>query len=125
MVQPCEIAVKSLVPSIRSALARELTQTHGLKQKDVASLLGVTQSAVSKYTTSVRGALLKIENTEEVRPMIKEMVVSLANGRMPRYEFMRRFCEVCEIIRRQRLMCELCKRSDPSFDVLECFVCSK
>ncbi len=121
---PCEVAVRSLVPAIRSAIARELTQTYGLKQKDVASLLGVTQTAVSKYTRQVRGTILKIEEVEEVQPTIKEIVVSLANGRMSKYELVGRLCTACEIIRRKRLMCELCKRSDPSIDVQQCFVCS-
>ena len=123
MLLPCEVAVKSLVPAIRSVIARELIQSYGLKQKDVANLLGVTQTAVSKYTRHVRGAVLKIEEVEEVQPMIREIVVSLANGRMSRYELVAKFCVACEVIRRKGLMCELCKRSDPSIDIQQCFVC--
>jgi len=123
MLFPCEVAVKSLVPAIRSAVARELTQTYGLKQKDAATLLGVTQTAVSKYTRHVRGTVLKIEDVEEVQPRIKEIVVSLANGHMSKYELVAEFCVVCEIIRRKGLMCELCKLSDPSIDVQQCVVC--
>lgn len=124
MLLPCEVAVKSVVPAIRSAIAIELTQTYGLKQKDVANLLGVTQTAVSKYTRHVRGTAFKIEKAEEAKPTLKEIVVSLADGRMSKYEFVERFCLTCEIIRRKRLMCELCKRSDPSIDVQQCHVCS-
>ena len=123
MLLPCEVAVKSVVPSIRSAIAKELTQTYGLKQKDVANLLGVTQTAVSKYTRHVRGTVIKIEEVEEVRPMINEIVVLLVNGSIPRYELVGRLCGICEIVRRKRLMCELCKRTDPSIDVQKCFVC--
>jgi len=123
MLLPCEVAVKSLVPSLRSAIAKELTQTYGLKQKEVATLLGVTQTAVSKYMRQVRGIVIKIEEVEEVRPMINEIVVLLANGRIPRNELVRRLCKICEIIRRERLMCELCKRTDPSIDIQRCFVC--
>ena len=123
MILPCEVAVKSLVPALRSAIARELTQTYGLKQKDVANLLGVTQTAVSKYTRHVRGTVLKIEGVEEVQPTLKEIVVSLANGRMSKYELAAKFCVACEIIRQKGLMCELCKLSDPTIDVQQCFVC--
>lgn len=124
MLLPCEVAVKSLVPAIRSVLARELIQSYGLKQRDVANLLGVTQTAVSKYTRHVRGTVIKIEDVEEVQPTIKEIVVSLANGRMSKYELVAKFCVACQIIRRQHLMCGLCKRSDPSIEVQQCFVCS-
>jgi len=123
MLLPCEVAVKSLVPALRSAIARELAESYGLKQKDVARLLGVTQTAVSKYTRHVRGIVLKVEDVEEIQPTLKEIVVSLVDGRMSKYELVARFCVVCEIIRRKGLMCELCKRSDPSIDVQQCFVC--
>jgi hypothetical protein len=123
MLLPCEVAVKSLVPAIRSAIARELTETYGLKQKDVARLLGVTQTAVSKYTRHVRGIVLKIEEVEEIQPTLREITVSLANGGMSKYELAIKFCVACEIARRKRLMCELCKLSDQSIDVQQCFVC--
>jgi len=123
MLMPCEVAVKSLVPSIRSAIAKELTQTYGLKQTEVANLLGVTQTAVSKYTRHIRGTVIEIEEIEEVRPIFKETVVLLANGNISRYELAGRFCEICEIVRGKRVLCELCKRSDPSIDIQKCFVC--
>ncbi|MCP8310568.1 MAG: hypothetical protein L6N94_03625 [Candidatus Methylarchaceae archaeon HK01M] len=123
MLLPCEVAVKSLVPAFRSAIAKELTQTYGLKQKDVANLLGVTQTAVSKYTCNVRGTVLKIEEVEEVRPMIKEIGISLANGHMSKYELVAKFCVACKMIRQKRLMCELCRLSDPSIEIQRCFVC--
>jgi predicted transcriptional regulator len=123
MLLPCEVAVRSVVPALRSVIARELTQTYGLKQKDVAQLLGVTQTAVSKYTRHVRGTVLKLEEVEEVQPTIKEIVVSLANGDMSKYKLVTKLCVACEIIRQKGLMCELCSLSDPTIDVQQCFVC--
>ena len=123
MLLPCEVAVKSLIPALRSAIARELIQSCGLKQNDVASLLGVTQTAVSKYTRHIRGVVLKVEDVEEIQPTLKEIVVSLANGRMSKYELVAKICVACEIIRRKGLMCELCKRSDPSINIQQSFVC--
>ena len=122
-MQPCEVAVKSLVPAIRSAIAQELIEKHGLRQKDAAGLLGITQSAVSKYTTMHRGALVRIRSQEQVKPMIAEIVKLMANGRISRYELVGRLCEVCEEIRKQRVMCDLCKRSDPSIELERCLVC--
>jgi hypothetical protein len=94
-----------------------------LKQKDAARLLGVTQTAVSKYIRHVRGTVLKVEDVEEIQPTLKEIVVSLANGRMSKYELAAKFCVACTIIRRKGLMCELCKLADPTMDVQQCFVC--
>jgi len=125
MVLPCEVAVKSVVPAIRSAIARELTQSYGLKQKDVAQLLGVTQTAVSKYTSHTRGTVLEVEKVEDVQLVLRETVVSLANGQMNKYELTVKLCLICEIIREKGLMCRLCALSDPTIDNQQCIVCRK
>ena len=123
MILPCEVAVKSVIPAIRSAIARELTQSYGLKQEEVAQLLGVTQTAVSKYTRHARGAVLEIKEVKEAQPVLKETVFSLANGDMNKYELAEKLCLVCEIIRQRGLMCKLCALSDPTIDSSKCIVC--
>jgi predicted transcriptional regulator len=123
MVLPCEVAVKSVVPAIRSAIARQLTQSFGLKQKDVAQLLGVTQTAVSKYTSHTRGTVLEVEKIEDTQLVLKETVVSLANGQMNKYQLTVKLCRICEIIRKKGLMCKLCALSDPTIDNQQCIVC--
>jgi len=123
MLIPCEVAVKSVVPAIRAVIVRELIQSYGMKQNDVASLLGISQAAVSKYTRHVRGRVPEIEDVEEIRPIITKIVDSLVNGRTSKYELVPRLCGVCIMIRRKRLMCELCKRTDPSINIEQCFIC--
>jgi len=125
MSMPCEVAVKSVVPAIRAGLAKELIQTHKLKQSDTANLLGITQTAVSKYTRNVRGRVIEIEKAEEVQQMITETAKILANGGLSRHQLVIRFCEICKLVRQKGLMCELCKRSNPSIDVYQCLICKK
>ena len=123
MLLPCEVAVKSVIPAIRSAIARELTQSYGLKQQEVAELLGITQTAVSKYTSHCRGAVLEVREVTNVQAILKETVFSLANGEMSKYELAEKLCKVCSIIRHSGLMCELCELSDPAIDNNKCIVC--
>jgi predicted transcriptional regulator len=123
MVLPCEVAVKSVIPAIRSAIARELTQSYGLKQEEVAQILGVTQTAVSKYTSHCRGAIFEITEVEGVQPIFKETVFSLANGEMDKYKLAEKLCIICGIIRQSGLMCIICKVSDPDIDNSKCIVC--
>ena len=123
MIIPCEVAAKSVVPAIRALVAIELTRTYELKQNDVANLLGVTQTAVSKYIRRVRGSVIAIEDVKEIQPVVKKITVSLTSGNASRYELLRNFCKACKIIRQKRLMCELCKRSDPLIDVEGCSFC--
>ena len=123
MLLPCEVAVKSVIPAIRSAIARELIQSHGLKQKEVAELLGVTQTAVSKYTSHCRGAIFEVTEVEGVQPVLKKTVLLLAKGEIDKYELVEKLCTVCGIIRQSGLMCILCKVSDPNIDNNQCMAC--
>ncbi|PVX25554.1 MAG: transcriptional regulator [Candidatus Bathyarchaeum sp.] len=123
MLLPCEVAVKSVIPAIRSAIARELTQSHGLKQKEVAELLGITQTAVSKYTRFYRGTVIEVQRIEEANIILKETVSLLAKGQMDKYELAEKLCTVCGIIREKGVMCELCSLSDPTIDKEKCIVC--
>src|SRR2546428_158846 len=55
MLQPQELVVARLLPTIRARLARELLHTYKMKQVDVARSMGITQAAVSHYNTQSRG----------------------------------------------------------------------
>ena len=69
MILPCEVAVKSVIPAIKATLAKQLVEIYQMKQKQAAEILGITQSAVSKYTRNVRGNMIKIEKVEYISPV--------------------------------------------------------
>jgi predicted transcriptional regulator len=123
MLMPCEIAVKSVVPSIRASIAIELTKSYHMKQNDVANILGITQTAISKYTRQVRGTVIKIDESEEIRSMILQVTGQIADKKISRQDLASKFCEICQVARRNGLMCELCKRNDPSIDIETCQIC--
>lgn len=123
MLVPCETASRSLVPALRALLAKELMQNHGLKQTEVAKILGITQTAVSKYVKHVRGSIPEITDVAEIRLKISEIAVLLADGKMPMYGIAKHICMVCQIVRKKRLMCEVCKKYNPSIDSINCNAC--
>lgn len=123
MMIPCEIAVKSVIPAIRAYVAKELTQTYKMKQTDVANLLGITQTAISKYVRDVRGRVIKIDQTEDIRNMMNEIASKVADEKISGPQLTIRFCEVCKTVRQNGFMCELCQRSDPTLNIRTCRVC--
>ena len=123
MLVPCEIAVKSVIPAIRAHVAKELTQTHKMKQTDVAGLLGITQTAVSKYVRHVRGRVIALDQTNGIQNTLNELASNVAKERISGPRLIRRLCEVCAVIRKNGLMCELCKRSDSNLEISLCNVC--
>jgi predicted transcriptional regulator len=123
LIIPCEIAVKSVVPAVKALMAKELTEKRGLKQDQVAQLLGISQSAVSKYTREVRGHVIKIDEMEELEPAIQKMVDLVLKGSYERAEFLKIFCYTCEKVRKTSLMCSFCQQADPSIRIQECSFC--
>ncbi len=121
---PCEIAVKSVVPAIRALLARELVENHNLKQTEAAELLAITQTAVSKYAHHVRGSMLPIEKEDEVRMRIVDTAASLANGTLNYAALSLQICSTCKLVRKKRLMCELCRSANSSLELEGCNLCA-
>lgn len=123
MPAPCEVAVKSVIPAIRAYIAKELTQTYKMKQTDVAFLLGITQTAVSKYVSNVRGQAIQVDSFEDAQTMMNKIASKMALKRISGPELTQEFCEVCIIVRKNGMMCKLCRRSDPSLQNSSCSIC--
>jgi predicted transcriptional regulator len=123
LIIPCEIAVKSVIPAIKAAIAKELVEKHSLKQNQVAEALGISQSAVSKYTRQVRGHVIRIDDIEEIQPLINNMITLLIDGNPKRAEFLSLFCQTCITIRKKGLMCQFCQKTDPKIEIEECGFC--
>jgi len=81
MLQPQELVVAKLLPTIRARLARELLRTYKMKQVDVARAMGITQAAVSHYNTQSRGVdqeMLRL--FPEIKPFVVELARNIAQG---------------------------------------------
>jgi predicted transcriptional regulator len=123
LILPCEIAVKSVIPAIKAVIAKELVETYSLKQNQVAEILGISQSAVSKYTRQVRGHVIQIDNIKEIQPLISSMITLLIEGSSKRAEFLNLFCQTCIAIRQKGIMCQFCQKTDPKIKMEECNFC--
>lgn len=123
MLLPCEIAVKSLLPPTRAAIAKELMTKHGFKQVEAAKLLGVSQPAISLYHRKIRGKALDLENDREIKKLIESFADSLAEKHLTQKEFILKFCEICRTARAKGLLCTMHKTLDPTFNIEKCELC--
>ncbi len=123
MIIPCEVAGKSVIPALRAMVASELMEGYGMKQQLVASRLGVTQAAVSKYRHLVRGEAVRLGSSDEVQTISHDIASSLAGENPDPIEVSKKFCQACTDIRALGLMCETCRKVDPSWDVEHCTIC--
>ena len=124
LILPCEIAVRSVIPAVRALIAKELMEEQGLSQDEVAEILGISQSAVSKYSRKVRGHAIKVDDIEEIRPLIDGMVILLLDRKRQSAELLQLFCQACIAVRKTSLMCTFCQKSDPTIKLEECRFCT-
>ncbi|MEM2081713.1 MAG: hypothetical protein QW744_05535 [Candidatus Bathyarchaeia archaeon] len=123
MLLPCEIGVKTVLPAIKALIARNFVEKHGMKEQQVATILGLSQSAISRYTTKNRGNIIQIENVPEVQALIDQMVNTLLHEKARQSEILKLFCRLCKIIREKGLMCEPCQKKTPHPSAEICAFC--
>ncbi len=76
-----EVVVEQFLPTVRSMLAEEL-RDRGLTQSEVASALGISQSAVSKYAHGDVEREPLFAEDERVVETVEEIAAGLATGDM-------------------------------------------
>jgi predicted transcriptional regulator len=123
MSLPCEVAVKCVLPVVRAMIAKELTIEHGLKQKEAACKLGVSQPAISLYGKKLRGISIDLENDATVKTQVRQIARMLAEGEPSRRNLIPKYCGICRAIRAKGLLCELHKAFDPTIIVEDCGLC--
>ena len=121
---PCEVGVKTVLPAIKALMARDIVEKHGMKEKQVAEILGLSQSAISRYTTKDRGNIITLENEPEVQKLISQMTTFLIYEPHKKKEILELFCATCETIRKKGLMCQLCKERMHKKWAESCTFCS-
>jgi len=99
---PCEIIVWEVLPGIRAALAEELIKK-GLSQKEISKMLGITQAAVSQYTSKKRGSKLdfQADAKEEIKKLADEIVYGYVD------DLVVRICKICMNVRADVTVCKL------------------
>ena len=125
MILPEELASKSVIPAIRALVVKRLVEEHGMTQQEAAKLLGVTQPAVSKYLHEKRGAAIKLGGIQAIDDATGEIAELISSRKAPQIEVMSRIEAACDYVRKNRYMCDLHKKLEPSMDINSCHVCEQ
>ena len=123
LILPCEVGVRTVLPAVKAIMARQIVEKHGLNEQETAELLGVSQSAVSRYRSRERGNLMSIENSAEILALIDQMTIFLIKEPENKEDFLELFCKTCQTIRASGLMCPFCQKEMPSEWAENCVFC--
>jgi predicted fused transcriptional regulator/phosphomethylpyrimidine kinase/predicted transcriptional regulator len=74
-----EVVVEAVLPTVRSMLAAEL-RDRGYTQREIADLLGISQSAVSKYVHGDVGRNERVADDEQVRDLVERLAAGFDSG---------------------------------------------
>ena len=125
MILPEELASKSVIPAIRALIVKRLVEEHGMTQQEAAKLLGVTQPAVSKYLHQKRGAAIRLTGIKEIDQATGDIADMVSSRKVKPIEVMSKIEAACDYVRKNRYMCDLHKRLEPSMDIESCHVCEQ
>lgn len=110
----CEIVVSDFLPAMRALVTKELINTYGMTQTEVAKKMGMTQPAISYYLRELRGAKVKVlQKNEKVMDLVKKVSAEISAGKdqiINMHEICKRLRDENILTDRERLQCcSLCK----------------
>ena len=97
---PCEVAAKSIIPSIRAAVAKLLVEEYGMPRYKAAKLLNMTPAAITNYLEGRRGAryLDRILRDERLMRYVRRLSEMLARGAEDEEEYQILVCSICSSV---------------------------
>lgn len=126
MLLPSEIESKSLIPAVRAILSKEMVIEKGLKEEEVARMLGITQAAVSNYLRGTRGdneLISKLMSLSEIMSMIKEIGDDLSTNRAYTAKTLSKFIALCNYMRYSLIICDAHHSLERNIDEKVCEQC--
>lgn len=123
MLTPYEVAVKSVIPALRRMVAERLIREHKFTQQKAAMLLGVSQSAISRYDTRNRGVAIDLESHEDVVKLVDELARKIACGSLTPVKVAKSLDDICVYVLKHGYMCDFHAKIDPAISKQKCGVC--
>jgi len=118
----CETVAQTVLPTLRALIAKDLMEKYKLTQEEAASKLGLTQSAISQYRRELRGSKIKtIEKDKVITDEIEIFANRIASGELNSLTALDAFCNICRIVRKRKLLCELHIKHFPELE--KCTIC--
>ena len=111
---PQEVEIWYLIPAIRREFARGLLKK-GLRQREIARKLGITDAAISQYFSSKRGN--EVDFSESIRKEISQSVDKIHEGANAMSELQR----ICRLCKQDRVCCFIHKHHGAPQDCKVCF----
>jgi len=119
-----EAAARYVYPALRRSLV-EILRERGLTQTQIAGLLHITQSAVSRYLKMDRGGLIDGRKFEDVEKELRDFAGEVVERKPSEYEIHARIVRITLEMLGKGYICSFHSKVDPEIDPKKCRVCIK
>ncbi len=117
-----EIGYRYLMPFLRATLVRMLVEK-GMSEVRVASLLLMTQSAVSRYANMKRGGVVDLSDREDVMERLRMLADRISAGGMDPFSIQMELTRIALYSLARGYVCDFHESIDPRIDSDKCRVC--
>lgn len=117
-----EVVAARFVPTWRGMLARELTR-RGLAQTEIATLLGITQSAVSKHLRGELGSDASLEREPRMVETVRRVAEGLATRSLSPFQALHEATALVRAFEDRGPVCALHEAEMPELQGLGCDIC--
>ncbi len=100
LLHPQEIETFYILPTLRRYIAKGLKE-RGMKQKDIAEMLGISSASISQYTSTKRGH--QIQFPDAIVEEIKKAVSLIKD----RFTYFQQTQHLLHVIREQKVLCQI------------------
>jgi len=108
MLMPCEVVIKEFLPAMRANITKILASKHNFTQAEIASQLGLTQAAVSKYLSGDYSNEVKVvEKVSEIKQMAEMVVKKIAIEKASKLHIVNSVCKSCQSFFGDKWHCEI------------------
>jgi hypothetical protein len=114
---PQELEVWYILPAVRKELAKFLIKDFKLKQKEAASLLGLTEAAVSQYVKEKRASGVVFD-----KKILNEIKKSAGVIFKDNNKVMNEIMKLCNLVEVKKILCVLHKKHDKNIEE-KCKIC--
>lgn len=118
-----ELGYRYVLPSLRRRLAAILLKEHKLAEKEVAKMMALDVSTVSKYLSSQRGVLLDVSKIQRAELKLKQLAKAIAEGKCKAGEVERELHRLTLNLMASKALCDIHKEVDELVSAEECNLC--
>ena len=119
---PSEIVVERFLPTLRSMLAVELNEK-GLAQQEIATRLGISQAAVSKYLSGKQTGEPRFADDERMVETVEFIAEGFVNGTLDDYEALSEILDLIRAFEDRGPICAVHEAEMPALEGMGCDLC--